>query len=786
MRPEYVSDLNDKERKVHEDCLKQINYSYQMDDDNIKDYRKSVTFNLVSQWTAAEKAEFSRNYKVAFEFNQLYPYIRNIIGAQLQNTPDILIRPKSVNTDDKKAELMEGMVRYVGYASKLDEVLQNAAKCSLIGGFGALYLMTDYESENTFKQCLRIKQINDPTDAYFDPDAKELNKEDGEYAGYVEGMTQEEFKQSYPDIKYPISISNNTDIRRAAYMQNDKELVVIANHWVREYYFKSIVQLSDGTELDADDVDEYLNHYRDRMVAMKLSKLIASEQSSAAPMQNMQQPPMPPQQDQQQAMMPAAPQMNPSMQDQMPPQQAQMPAQGMSDDEDMFSEDLEEPTEVKRRRVRCCRIMYYKMIENARLEKTEWPSKYLAVLYVPGDDFYIEGKRRTKSCTRYAMDAQRFYNYTMSTLAEVMKTTRKEQWLVSKANVQSPDIQEVWRRPDQQQGALIYESDPDTGAKPEKMPVGELPQSWIATAGELRNDMQNIVGRHEASMGQPGNEISGIAIKNRIVQSSLGAYTYLDNINKTVVHLGKVEVDMLPRLNDTETTVPILTRDNMHKLVTVNKLKDTYSDEPEYDNELSSECEFDVEVSVGDTNELQKQEYLNQLIKVCELPPNPKLDVILDKVADNLNLPNAKEIRDRWATLMPPAIRAEVMGQPPPPPAGPDPRQQMMQMEMKIKEGELQNKMVNNQIDKEKLQLQYQQMQMEAQNKQREAQIQIAKIEQEAKLAGVQLHNQALRSATELASTHAKALTDHMTHSHNVDKFFMNTVNDLKGNAHPT
>lgn len=771
MSARYSSDLGVAAKKEFEDNLERIRSSFGLDDQNITDYRRSVQFNLVSQWTAAEKSEFNRNSKVSFEFNQLYGYIRNIIGEQLQNTPSILARPRLIESDtaNDMADLVEGMIRYICYRSNAAKVNQTAAKCQFIGGYGAFYVMTDYEDEKSFNQGIWIKQINDPTECYWDPRAREENKEDAEFCGRTYYIDLDSFKELYPQIQNPVSIGNISDMKKGVYSQYEKDGIVIADHWYKEYYFKTLVQMSDGTEMWAEEVEPYLEHFMDRTAAYQMSQLNAeddmSDQSPA-----MQMPP----QDQQGMEMSETPDV-----------QVQESVQGQ-EAPDIFGEDSEQaemPVEVKRRRVRCMRIWYCKMVENAILEKKEWPSTYLPVIYVPGDDFYIEGQRRTKSATRYAVDSQRFLNYTLSTMAESMKQTRKEQWLVSKTNVQSPDIQEMWRRPDQQQGALIYETD-ENGAKPERVQVGELPQSWIATNQVLQELIQNIVGRHDASMGQNGNEISGTAVQNRMIQSSLGAYTYVDNNLHAWKHLGKVLVDMIPRVYDTERMVNVITRDNQQKVTVINRLKkDNFLGDPQYENEISKEYQFDIEISVGDSTEIQKQQALKTLISIAELPPNPKLDCILDKVAALLNVDNAKEISDRWVDFaMPAPVKAEITGQPMPQ-QGPNPQQQMMQMEMQQKQAEMQNNLAKIQIEKQRLEFDYKNMMAVAEQKQMQAQLDIMKMKEEAQIAGVKLKDQALRSATSIVKTHQEHMMNNSEHQHRIDNHVVNMTKDLMGNA---
>ena len=58
------------------------------------------------------------------------------------------------------------------------------------------------------------------------------------------------------------------------------------------------------------------------------------------------------------------------------------------------------------------KIMHYRLIQNQIIDFAEWPSKYLPIVYVDGDSYYIEGRQYTKSFIhRRARDAQKFINY---------------------------------------------------------------------------------------------------------------------------------------------------------------------------------------------------------------------------------------------------------------------------------------------------------------------------------------------------------------------------------------
>jgi hypothetical protein len=75
---------------------------------------------------------------------------------------------------------------------------------------------------------------------------------------------------------------------------------------------------------------------------------------------------------------------------------------------------------------------------------------------------------------------------------------------------------------------------------------------------------------HKANLGQQGNETSGRAIKERQQEGDTANFHYIDNLTRGIEQLGRVVVDMIPRIYDTKRQARILGDDGKQDFVEIN------------------------------------------------------------------------------------------------------------------------------------------------------------------------------------------------------------------------
>ena len=87
--------------------------------------------------------------------------------------------------------------------------------------------------------------------------------------------------------------------------------------------------------------------------------------------------------------------------------------------------------------------------------------------------------------------------------------------------------------------------------KPQRERQAEIPAGMISMMQTTAYDIEDHLGRYEASKGQASNERSGKAIVARIQQADKGTYTFIDNLTRAIVYAGRQLIDLIPKIYDT-------------------------------------------------------------------------------------------------------------------------------------------------------------------------------------------------------------------------------------------
>lgn len=730
-------DTTDDVKKTLEESTKQIETAYSIWGENIKRYRNNVKFVMGYQWDDRSGSYRRRKSETRLTFNKLHAYIKTIMGEQLQNTPDVEVRAGSADIPQDEVSLTEGILRGISYDSNMAQQTYNVFFNQLSGGYGAYRIATEYEDEMSFNQVLKVYTEKDPTLCYWDHNTNQNDplKIMGKYCGRFVVMKKEEFKEEYPKIVAPQGFTVQSYEPRITRMLGQEEEIVIAEHWKREYKKVTVVQLSDGETMEESKLDGYL----EKLKQEHLQQVYVASLNGTA----------------------------------LPP-------------------EPEMPRVINKKRAKVSKIRYYKLIKNHVLEEKDWPSKFLPIPYVEGESFLNDGRTEIISFCEFAKDPQKFLNYLVSNAAQQIKNMRREQWIGEPESVAGKGINEMWRNPEEQSGILLAKRD-SQGQLPEKVPPSQLSPDLMAYQQKATGDIQDILGRHDASEGAPGNEKSGLAILTRTLQDNMGSYLQLNNLCNAIVGINLILLDMIPNLYDTERDVA--TRDNKNNLVvqTINKFNGLQmgddgmydADKAYYENQITRK-KFRVELSAGPMFAAQKQIEFNKLMQLYQLPPSPYVNASIDILVDMIDLPNTNQLRNRYRTFVPPNI-LQATGE-----LTPEEQQQMMQQQamaaqqppnpmVQIEMQKVANEQQANQIKSQQLEQQAQKDRVDQYLEGMRTQAEIAQIDQSHQSNLMDLQKDIIKANTELRATAMNTLHKIISTQHKAagarDAFRGNNVN---------
>lgn len=206
---------------------------------------------------------------------------------------------------------------------------------------------------------------------------------------------------------------------------------------------------------------------------------------------------------------------------------------------------------VNRRTAKSHKVMWCKITSNEVLEgPIEIPSKYIPVVPVIGLEEDEEGKRILSGLTYDAQDAQRMYNYWQSHATETVALAPKAPYLITPAQLDG--FESSWKQSHIKNYAYLPYNYVSGQQKPSRERPPDIPAAALTQAQNAAADIQDTIGRYEASKGQPSNERSGRAILARQKASDATTYAFIDNFMEAIQYSGRILVDMIPRVFDTE------------------------------------------------------------------------------------------------------------------------------------------------------------------------------------------------------------------------------------------
>jgi hypothetical protein len=200
------------------------------------------------QWDAQSKSE--RGDRPCYEFNKLRVTVKRIVNDMRANRP----AGKVLGTeegDKDTAEILEGLIRNVWNVSDGDTTIDQAAEYQVGAGMAAWRVTTQYSSDTAWEQDIVIEGFRNPLCVYVDPAAQDPMYRDARYWFVVSKIAKEVFEKKYPK-------QETADFEDGAEFDDDDEwddgeYVRIVEYWYKEPAPRTVVMLSDGRTVYAEE-----------------------------------------------------------------------------------------------------------------------------------------------------------------------------------------------------------------------------------------------------------------------------------------------------------------------------------------------------------------------------------------------------------------------------------------------------------------------------------------------------------------------------------------------------
>lgn len=348
------------------------------------------------------------------------------------------------------------------------------------------------------------------------------------------------------------------------------------------------------------------------------------------------------------------------------------------EDEDERKALLADPN-VKKRSVTEPHFEWFKIAGDVIIEQNEWPGRYLPIVRVVGEEITIDGKVERKGHTRNMKDGQRMYNYMTSANVEYIALQTKTPFVGPIEAFEG--YEDEWANANKENLPYLPYNGLNEAGNPIERPSREQPpvgaSAYLQAMQTAQQELMMTSGQYQEQFGAPSNADAGVAIAARQRQGDKATYHFIDNVARAIRYTGRIMVDLIPKIYDTQRVVRIVGEDGTEDFAKLNPdQKHAVGDQQgqpaqpqEGTQKMSAEQaaqliynpaigRYDVTVEVGPNYETRRQEAFHALTQIMGQDPD------LMKVAGDLlfkaaDFPMAEEVAERLHRTIPAAILGE-------------------------------------------------------------------------------------------------------------------------------
>lgn len=548
-------------------------------------------FNFLNdqQWDEKIKADRGLDGRPCLTIDKISPSVHQVTNDQRQNKPAIKVNPVDDAATVETAEIFQGLIRHIENYSHADTAYDRAFAPAVKAGRGYMYVTTDYCDPMSFDQEIFIKSVRNPHKIYLDPHYQEPDGSDSNFGFIGDDISKDEFNERYPNSK----LSKMEDWEALGNQMPGwmtKDSVRVLAYIYKTFKKVTIHQLSDGSVVEDKDL----------------------EMALAQPQQPQQTDPS------------------------QPPTQAP-------------------PLAVVNSRETTLPAIKWDTINGVEvLDSTDWLGNFIPIIPVHGDESDIDGKVTYEGLVRKAKDPQRMYNYFASSEAEAIALTPKAPFVGAAGQFKGFEAQ--WQAANKKPQAFLQYNPVTLNGQPMPPPQRMQAEANVMAITQARGlaseDIKAVTGIFDATLGNKSNEKSGLAIQRRNSQAQTSNYHFIDNLSKSMRHLGRILIDLIPKIYDTARIGRILHEDGEVEMVPLNQPFQKGGKDVIHD---LSKGKYDIVISTGPNFETKRQEAQSGMIEFSKALPN-SAPLIADLVARNSDWPGAQEIADRLKKTLPPGV----------------------------------------------------------------------------------------------------------------------------------
>lgn len=280
----------------------------------------------------------------------------------------------------------------------------------------------------------------------------------------------------------------------------------------------------------------------------------------------------------------------------------------------------------------------------------EYQLNRLPVIRMSGRVVNVGGRRVRYGMVRFMKDPVRLKNFWRSVAAEQLGYAPKAKWMVTESAVEGKE-ERLRKAHLSRDPLLIFNDEAEFGKNVIRIDPPGVEAALLNEANTNAQDMKDVTGIHDASLGKRSNEVSGRAIMARQREGDIANITFHDNANAALLEAGDVANQLIPQVYDATRIMRAIGEDQTPKFVKVN--------DPYDPNAIDlSVGRFDVALTTGASYTTRRVEAAQSMMEAVQVFPE-LMSVAGDLVAKAQDWPGADKLAERLKKTIPPHLLGE-------------------------------------------------------------------------------------------------------------------------------
>lgn len=569
--------------------------AYENGQDNREKMSDDLLFYHITQWDDQHLAWSDLSYKG--EFNVLKKAGRQILADLRLNPVQVDFEPKDEGRDDD-AEFLDGLYRADDRLNSSIEAYDYASQDSVVCGFGAWEVYTEYETNRAGdeRQVIRRRLIPEACNtAFCDPNAKRLDKSDAVYWSILTSYSEDGYKELASNLTGEDKDTINPENFSSPEQSNVFPWISQSSkYYVTNFYHRTLVK---DKVITLTDIFGQPVMYRNSDLIDEIDDLLDAGYEIT---------------------------------DEKEIERWEVRKYIASGEEILNGEENEETGEREGEVIAC---------------------EYIPIIPVYGERAFVEGEEVVNGITRLAKDPQRLRNFQMSYLADIVSRSPRPKPFFFPEQIQGLESMYDVSGSENNYPYYLLQRKTQNGEDLPRGAVGSMPEQTVPQSLMLSLDLTKDAVGDVAEPGLPQNiadpDLSGKAVALLQNQISKQSYIYQHNMKFAKRYDGQVYASMASFVYDAPRKAQIVLPDGTKKQVDVMQGVIDETGEIKMLNDLTS-IEFEVTSDIGMNYDTQKEQTREQLMSMMQTlqPQDPLRDMISLKLLELMDGVNVKDVRE--------------------------------------------------------------------------------------------------------------------------------------------